>query len=181
MNEATKCEHIEGKTADDCEECRHFVESAMGHKSGYCWHPAMVVAGLPSAKLRPQLWMNVGHYRDVGPYRPGQEERFKQDSIRSWESNRNGWRYFCIESPGTADGFPDVLAANDQGEYFLWEFKVSDAHGVIHFQNTQPLFYRKNSGLNIWTLAWSVPSQRAIFVPATNIAAAHSLRYPLPM
>jgi hypothetical protein len=115
-----------------------------------------------------------------GPYISGQERRFKRDVIQALERQADGWSFFCIESPGTADGFPDVLALSDKGRYQLYEFKVSDAHGVIHFQKTQPLFYRKHSDLDIWIVAWNTPLGRSERFPAGRIVAAKSLRFRLP-
>jgi hypothetical protein len=180
---ATPCRHFVEKTADDCPDCAYFKASPMGHGSGSCRYPSIAEAevGKQTGKMEPLLWMDVALYPGVGPYQSGEEERFKQDSIRAWESRRNGWSYFCIESPGTADGFPDVLALSNSGAHMLWEFKVSDARGVVRFERTQPSFYRKHQDLNIWALAWSVPSQRAIFIPARDIVAAKSLRYRLQM
>jgi hypothetical protein len=118
---------------------------------------------------------------ESGPYRSGEEERFKQDVIRRWEARRGAtWSFFCIESPGTADGFPDVLALSDLGKYGLYEFKVSDKRGVIRFQKTQPRFYRTHLGLDIWIVAWNVPLNREERIPAADIVAAKSLRFQLP-
>jgi hypothetical protein len=115
-----------------------------------------------------------------GPYWVGEEARFKRDTLRAWEARNDGWRYFCIESPGTADGFPDVAGLSETGEYRLFEFKVSDARGVIHFQRTQPLFYKQNIGLAMVVLAWDVSRQRAVFLDPKEVVAAKSLRYKLP-
>jgi hypothetical protein len=115
-----------------------------------------------------------------GPYRAGEEARFKRDVLRAWEALRDGWKYFCVESPGTADGFPDVVCLSEAGEYWLCEFKVSDERGVVHFQRTQPLFYKKNAGLRMAALAWDVPRQRAVYLDLRDIVAAKSLRYRLP-
>jgi hypothetical protein len=161
-----------GKTADDCPDCAHFKEAAMGYGSGHCYYPKIVKLKGSAASATESL---VG-----GPYISGQERRFKQDVLRELERQEGGWSFFCIESPGTADGFPDVLALSDKGRYQLFEFKVSDAHGVIHFQKTQPLFYRKNSGLDIWIIAWNVPLARAERFPAERIVQAKSLRFQLP-
>jgi hypothetical protein len=117
----------------------------------------------------------------LGPYRSGEEQRFKQDAIKDWESQGRVWSYFCIESPGTADGFPDVLAltGGPWSEYALYEFKVSDDSGVIHFQKTQPLFYRKHSDLHIWIVAWDVPRNAAEIIDAKRVVEAKSLRFKL--
>lgn len=115
-----------------------------------------------------------------GPYYPGEEERFKQDALRAWRNLRDGWSYFCIESPGTADGFPDVLAVSDRGRYQLFEFKVSDSEGCVRFQKTQPLFYKKNAGLTMFILAWDVTRQRAVYVTPDAVVAEKSLRFKLP-
>jgi hypothetical protein len=171
MSEATKRKHIEGKTADDCEDCAHLG------KGSYCRYPERFEPEKEFVQLdKSDVILSS---RKIGPYRSGEEERFKQDYIRASEALGAEWSYFCIESPGTAAGFPDVIALNARGNYRLIEFKVSDYRGVIHFQNTQPLFYRKNGGLDIKILAWNVPMRRAEVVPASKIVAGKALFFRL--
>jgi hypothetical protein len=143
----------------DCGGCVHFDRD-------YCYYPRSVRTLAQIAEAAPVQ----------GPYYAGEEARFKRDMLKAWEARRDGWKYFCIESPGTADGFPDVAALSDAGEYRLYEFKVSDAKGYVHFQRTQPLFYRKHRELAMTGIAWDVPSQKVVFFDLRKVAA---LRYKL--
>ena len=115
----------------------------------------------------------------AGPYRPGEEHRFKAEVIRARESRNARLRHFLTETEGTEPGFPDVLSAQG-GRYLLIEFKVSDASGVLHFQNTQPGFYRKHLGLNICIAAWDVPGARLLVIDPEDIVRAKTTRFPCP-
>jgi hypothetical protein len=163
-----------GKTADDCPERARFKESVLIPTSGHCRYPERVE--------RKQRGTVFYFSKDVvpGPYYPGEEARFKRDVLKMWEARLDGWRYFCIESPDTAAGFPDVLAANDRGKYELYEFKVSDDKGVLKFEKTQPLFYKQHSGLRMMVVAWDVPKQSLAFVSTDHVVAAKSLWFRLP-
>jgi hypothetical protein len=116
----------------------------------------------------------------IGPYAPGEESRFKKDLIKYWESINDGWHYFCVESPDTMRGFPDVLAISDRGRYQLYELKVSDNKGFIKFERTQPLFYKKHGGLHALVVAWNVPFREAVYFSAGMAAQAGKLRIQLP-
>jgi hypothetical protein len=176
---ATPCRHFVEKTADDCPECAYFEESPMGYGSGYCRYPEIVRP--PEKAKRAKFRVEVDSANLEGrAYRSGEEERFKQDTIKEWERATAGISYFCIESPGAADGFPDVLALGSTGQYGLFEFKVSDKRGVIHFERTQPLFYRKHRDLDILIVAWNVPMARVERVQAESVVSAKSLRFQLP-
>jgi hypothetical protein len=117
----------------------------------------------------------------VGPYQPGEERRFKRDVIELWQAEWGpGWSFFCIESPGVADGFPDVLAANSMGEYGLYEFKVSDKSGAVVFEKTQLLFYKAHPDLNIKIVAWDVPGGRMAVLGPPAVIEGKSTRFRLP-
>jgi hypothetical protein len=116
----------------------------------------------------------------LGPYASGEEERFKQDVIKLWGITEPHTSSFCIESPGTAPGFPDVIHLTNYGAYRLYEFKVSNARSVIKFEKTQPLFYRKHPYLNVTILAWDVPRKRMVAIGQAVIVNNKSLRYTLP-
>lgn len=78
------------------------------------------------------------------------ENAFKQEWIR--RNRKNFMEIFCIETEETVKGFPDVLAIEEHGNcsqtpYFL-EFKKA-RNGFIHFQSTQPAFYKKHNRLFI--------------------------------
>ncbi|GHT59524.1 hypothetical protein FACS1894109_15610 [Spirochaetia bacterium] len=114
-----------------------------------------------------------------GPYSPGEEARFKADAIKAIEA---GWRRptcFKIETEETEPGFPDVLMLANK-TYDMYEFKVSDSKGIIKFQKTQPLFYKRHSDLNIEILAWDVPNNRAVNISPDEIVAAKALKFQIP-
>jgi hypothetical protein len=117
---------------------------------------------------------------ELGPYAPGEEARFKKDLIKRWEARNDGWHYFCVESPDTMRGFPDVLAISDRGRYQLYELKVSDNKGFIKFERTQPLFYKKHDGVHALVVAWDVPLKQVVFLSAVSVALAGVLRVRLP-
>lgn len=78
------------------------------------------------------------------------ENAFKQEWIR--RNRKNFMEIFCIETEETVKGFPDVLAIEEndhckQTPYFV-EFKKA-RNGIIHFQPTQPAFYKKYNRLFI--------------------------------
>jgi hypothetical protein len=114
-----------------------------------------------------------------GPYRPGQEDAFKADVLKVLENRRDGWEYMRIETEETEPGFPDV-AAFSVNCYALTEFKVSDAKGVIEFQKSQPLFYKKHPNLRMGVLAWDVPGNRVVAITPNEILAAKTLKFKIP-
>jgi hypothetical protein len=125
--------------------------------------------------------MGGGRKGSFGPYQPGEEQRFKRDAIELWQAEWGpGWSFFCIESPGVADGFPDVLAANSLGEHRLYEFKVSDKSGAVVFEKTQLLFYKAHPDLNIKIVAWDVPGGRMAVLDPPAVMAGKSTRFKLP-
>jgi hypothetical protein len=114
-----------------------------------------------------------------GPYRPGQEDLFKAQVIKAREAKDPALRHFRTEIEGTEPGFPDVLSVKD-GLYLLIEFKVSDDRGVLHFEKTQPLFYKKHRDLNICIAAWDVPGLRLLMVDPDDVVAVKSLTFRCP-
>jgi hypothetical protein len=84
-----------------------------------------------------------------------------------------------IETEETEPGFPDV-AGFSANCYILTEFKVSDAKGVIEFQKSQPLFYRKHPKLRIGILAWDVPGKRVVSISPQEILEAKALKFKIP-
>jgi hypothetical protein len=114
-----------------------------------------------------------------GPYRPGQEASLKADVIAARERQHPALRHFRLETGAVEPGLPDVLSVNKTG-YVLIEFKVSDARGVLHFQRSQPLFYRKFPELNICILAWDAPGDRLLVIDPKDVVAAKTLWFPCP-
>ena len=85
------------------------------------------------------------------------EQEFKmkwiQEHIKEYE------KLFCIETEETIAGFPDVLGIKlERDNYRVYqrpvflEFKKARKH-KIHFQPTQPAFYRKNKTLDLQIVA----------------------------
>lgn len=63
---------------------------------------------------------------------------------------------FCIETEETVHGFPDVMCLHYRPYMNVagfFEFKRSDSSGVIHFEPTQPAFYRRNPDMDIDIIA----------------------------
>jgi hypothetical protein len=118
----------------------------------------------------------------IGPYAPGQENKFKMDMIRRWAEDTDKARtYFCIETESTEPGFPDVLILSRYGgAYSLFEFKVSDERGVITFKKSQPLFYKKHADLYIRIIAWDVPGNRAVVIQPSSVVRSKTLKIKLP-
>lgn len=114
-----------------------------------------------------------------GPYLPGQEARFKADVIKVYESRRDGWTYLQVENEEKEPGFPDLLAVNANC-YLMIEFKVSDMKGVVAFERSQPLFYKRHPDLRITILAWDVPRNRTVNITRQEAAAAKSLKIKIP-
>lgn len=76
------------------------------------------------------------------------EQAFKMEWIR--RNRQNFMEIFCIETEETVKGFPDVLIIEEgnycrQTPYFL-EFKKAK-NGIIHFQPTQPAFFKSHKRL----------------------------------
>jgi len=96
------------------------------------------------------------------------EAEFKKQQIEKWLLLGIYDECFCIESEETEPGFPDVIARKDMKFDFI-EFKVSDQKGMIKFQRTQPLFYKKHPRLNITITALNNFSGYVIEFPAYAI------------
>jgi hypothetical protein len=114
-----------------------------------------------------------------GPYAPGQEDKFKADVLKVWEGRNDGWEHLKIETEETEPGFPDVVSFSANC-YTLTEFKVSNAKGVIEFQMSQPLFYKKHPKLRIDILAWDVPGKRVVSISPQEIISGKSLKFKIP-
>jgi hypothetical protein len=111
-----------------------------------------------------------------GPYRPGQEDKLKADVIKAWERRYEEWEHMQVENEEKEPGFPDVISLSLKC-YLLTEFKVSDRDGVIEFQKTQPLFYRRHPNLRIDILAWDVPGQRLVSISPREIVKTKMLKF----
>jgi hypothetical protein len=106
------------------------------------------------------------------------EDEFKAAFLKKIRKLKPDERYFEIENEKEA-GMPDVLVMKKQISGFL-EFKISDNKGVITFEKTQPLFYKKNSSLRILILVWDVPRSRLVRISAETIVENKSLKFKIP-
>ena len=116
-----------------------------------------------------------------GPYYTGQEQRFKMDTIKYLQNVDIDNAFdppvcFCIESPETAAGFPDVIQL-DRRSYKLIEFKVSDKYGNACFTKARLLFYRKYPHLNTDIIVWDSRAQQAYLIKPKEVK---SLKVKLP-
>jgi hypothetical protein len=89
-----------------------------------------------------------------GPFKSEQE--FKLAVLNAWRRRRENaaFTYFEIENEEKEPGMPDVIAVSPVLPACFTEFKYADKNGVIHFQKSQPLFYRCHRSLYIQVLAW---------------------------
>ena len=74
------------------------------------------------------------------------EQAFKMEWIR--RNRKNFTEIFCIETEETVKGFPDVLTLSENSVAQFAEFKKA-RNGFIHFQSTQPAFYKAHSNMLI--------------------------------
>jgi hypothetical protein len=63
---------------------------------------------------------------------------------------------------------------------FFTETKYADKNGVITFQKTQPLFYKKNPKLLTQILVWDTPRNRCVCISPEEVVAAKSLKITIP-
>ena len=97
------------------------------------------------------------------------ESDFKKAVVDNWKSTHAYASVFCIESEETVPGFPDVLAIGHTQKTELFEFKASDAKGIIKFQRTQPLFYKNNMNLDITVAAYNNKDGTHIYFPVLSL------------
>lgn len=90
-------------------------------------------------------------------FNPGEEQEFKTEMIRCKRLLHPERTYFEVENEEKEPGFPDVIEVFENQRSVFVEYKVSDEKGIIEFQKSQPLFYRRNRQLDIRIIAWSVP------------------------
>jgi hypothetical protein len=113
-----------------------------------------------------------------GPYKD--EQGFKQDVIKSFRHNAPFSTVFEIENEEKEPGMPDLLSMERERPAFFTETKCADKNGVITFQKTQPLFYRKHRKMRIQILAWDTPRNRCVFISTEEVIAAKSLKLTIP-
>jgi hypothetical protein len=113
-----------------------------------------------------------------GPYKD--EQGFKQDVIKSFKHNTPFSTVFEIENEEKEPGMPDLLSMERERPAFFTEIKCADKNGIIEFQKTQPLFYRRHSKMRIQILAWDTPRNRCVHIHPEEVIAAKSLKIKLP-
>jgi hypothetical protein len=89
-------------------------------------------------------------------------------------------KWFPIESEETVPGFPDTIRISRGLPSKLIEYKIVKPDGKIHFQRSQPLFYRQNVQLDIIVLIWDGRRNRVLMMQASEVLAAKKLRIPVP-
>lgn len=124
--------------------------------------------------------MNVIRGLVEGPFKD--EAGFKAAVLKVWRKKAPQYTRFEIENEEKEPGMPDVLSISSERDHFAYftEFKISNDKGVIKFQKTQPLFYRRHSGLPIEILAWDVPRSRVVLITPEEVVAAKSLKIAIP-
>lgn len=82
------------------------------------------------------------------------EREFKQAVLKVLRETQSFWTCFEIENEEKAPGMPDALIVDTVFPAVLVEFKYADINGVIQFERTQPLFYKRYKHVIIYILAW---------------------------
>ena len=121
--------------------------------------------------------MLIVNYGLKGPFK--NEAQFKAALLNLFKERKNS-TYFEIEEGEKNPGFPDILGITLYRDATLIETKVSDENGTIVFQKTQPLFYKKYSGLPIRILAWDIRYNYVVEITPNEVVKAKSLRIKLP-
>ena len=115
----------------------------------------------------------------IEPFAPGQEQEFKiamMDLRRSIVTINSD--IFEVENEEKEPGFPDSIEINRVSTAcVLMEYKVSDAAGVITFEDTQPMFYRRNITMPIKICAYCVPENEIYIFRAPFVLDAIMARY----
>jgi len=106
-------------------------------------------------------------------FEPGEEQLFKL-----WHMEGVARRIgpaataFQIENEEKEPGFPDVLIDIQERAPLYIEYKVSDKKGMIEFQKTQPLFYKRHPQMPIYVVAYSVPDGEYYVFIALHVVQA---------
>jgi len=121
--------------------------------------------------------MDLGDYVG-GPFKD--EAEFKRAYLRFCQEETPKTVRFEIENEEKTPGMPDILSISDKRAFFT-ELKVSDKKGVIKFEKSQPLFYKRYGGvIDIIILAWDKRFNRIIRIEPEEIVSAKSLRLKIP-
>lgn len=98
------------------------------------------------------------------------EQQFKMLFIKAELKNMYN-DVFCIETEETVKGFPDVMEIMYSGDClaYFYEFKVSDSSGNIHFQPTQPSFYKAHSDMRTRIVALNMKTKKVHLFSASDL------------
>lgn len=113
-----------------------------------------------------------------GPFKD--EAAFKMAVIKAWQERAAWFTRIEIENEEKAPGMPDVLSISNKHPAYLTEFKISDDKGVIKFQKTQPLFYKRHKNLSIGILAWDRQHKRVVYIEPSEVLAVKGLNFKIP-
>ena len=117
----------------------------------------------------------------TGPFK--NEQEFKHAVLKVWEQENKtsllSYTNFEIENEEKEPGMPDVLAICAVRPAYFIEFKFVGSNGVIEFQKSQPLFYKKHSNLFIQILVWDVRYSCVVCLESTEVVARKALRFTL--
>jgi len=110
------------------------------------------------------------------------EAEFKYAVLRRWRELPGLAKasHFQIENEEKEPGMPDCLTIMPNHSCFFTEFKISDKHGVIKFEPTQPPFYKKNSKVPIGIIAYDRRFNRSVKIEPDEVVKAKSLRIKIP-
>ena len=121
-----------------------------------------------------------------GPFKD--EAAFKAAVLKAWRrksaEGKNvvvaGVTFFEIESEETEPGFPDVICVHPKKPAWFIEFKLSDSSGIITFQKTQPLFYKKHKDIDVVILAWDAQRNRMMAMGSHEVIKLKTLTFKIP-
>lgn len=109
------------------------------------------------------------------------ERDFKRAVLSVWKDCRTRQTVFEIENEEKEPGMPDVLTMPHTDAAFFTEFKYADENGVVEFQKSQPLFYRRHPEVRIQILVWdSRMGGRVVCLDPSEVVKTKSLRMVLP-
>ena len=109
------------------------------------------------------------------------EAEFKAEKKAYWLKNKIFKRVFFIETESTEKGFTDALCVEQCDTSFFYEFKVTrEDDNVIEFERNQPLWFKKNSVLNIYVIAYDHVTNLEHCFPADALFTEGSA-YKLPL
>jgi len=109
-----------------------------------------------------------------GPFKD--ESAFKSAVLKVWREKYPNFTRFEIENEEKEPGMPDCLSMSEHYPAFFTEFKVSNSKGVIEFEKTQPLFYKRHPKLIINILAWDRKRGRVVSIEPKEVIKTGALK-----